>query len=36
MMIAALDGVLRIGRQAEAVEPARLLQANELFEMARA
>ena len=35
-MISALDGVLKIGRQAEPVLLARLVEANERFELARA
>ena len=33
-MIAALDGVLKIGRQAEPIEPARLIHANRTFAVA--
>jgi hypothetical protein len=35
VMIAALDGVLKIGRQAELIEPARFAEANERFALAR-
>jgi hypothetical protein len=34
-MIAALDGVLKIGRQAEPIEAARVIAANRSFELAR-